>query len=257
VVALESPLETAYLQAAGDIFNDLQEYSREHLFIQGGGTHLHQDPEVPDGTHTVASLSAPLQPERHVLLVFLEGHTASLLATIQWYVQELSHMTGEECRSLAFEVLQETVIESLAHAERFTPSRQPMAWLLGIAANVIKRKTADAIKRQQHEIPLSALSRRYPELPDEDDLLDQLTSFSKVSRPEQEVEADEQASAMLSLLSEEDQLVLRLALLEDVKAEALAQRLGTTIGTARMRLHRALRRLRAAWGEQLEGKQHE
>jgi len=61
---------------------------------------------------------------------------------------------------------------------------------------------------------------------------------------------------MLSLVSEEDQQVLRLALLEEVKAEALAQRLGTTIGTARMRLHRALRRLRTAWDEQLKGERH-
>ena len=225
-------------------------------FVNGGETLLHQESEIPDGANTATSLSTPLQPERQVLLVFLEGHTAPLLATISWYVQELSHATGEERRSLAVEILQETVVEALAHADRFTLSRQPMAWLLGIAVNVIKRKTADAIERQQHEIRLSVLSRRYPGVPGEDDLLDQLIPFSSVSRPEQEVEADEQASMMLSLVSEEDQQVLRLALLEEVQAEALAQRLGTTIGTARMRLHRALRRLRTAWDEQLKGEQH-
>ena len=225
-------------------------------FVNGGETPLHQESEFPDGADTVTSLSAPFQEERQVLLVFLEEHTPLLLATISWYVQELSHAAGEDRRSLAFEILQETVVEALAHADRFTLSRQPMAWLLGIAVNVIKRKTADTIERQQHEIRLSVLSMRYPQGPDEDDLLDQFIPLSRVSRLEQEVEADEQASIMLSLVSEEDQQVLRLALLEDVKAEALAQRLGTTIGTARMRLHRALRRLRTAWDEQLKGEQH-
>ena len=51
-------------------------------------------------------------------------------------------------------------------------------------------------------------------------------------------------------MSPEDQQLLRLAILEDYEREALARKLGVTPGTARMRLHRALRRLRVAWYEQ-------
>lgn len=55
---------------------------------------------------------------------------------------------------------------------------------------------------------------------------------------------------LLSLVSEDDKLVLRLAFLEDFEREALARRLGVSTGAAGMRLHRALARLRSAVIEQ-------
>jgi DNA-directed RNA polymerase specialized sigma24 family protein len=45
---------------------------------------------------------------------------------------------------------------------------------------------------------------------------------------------------------------LRLAVLHDLTGEALAQELGIKPGAARVRLHRALNRLREAWPRRLE-----
>lgn len=166
--------------------------------------------------------------------------------------------TGDEVKSVAQEVVQEVVIEALERADRFDPTRQHRAWLLGISLNIIRRKKAAETKRQQRELSLGHLSTMHSQPISENELLDQLLSSAQIE-PEQMVEADEQADALLSLVSLDDQRILRLAFLEDFERDALARRLGVTSGTARVRLHRALSRLRAAWtAQQLQqGEVHE
>ncbi len=183
------------------------------------------------------------------LFEFLSEHTAPLLGTLRTYVLRLGLATGEEGAVVAMEVLQETAVEALSHADRFDATRQPMAWLLGIAVNVIQRKKVEKAKRAGRELLLSRLSANYPEAGSESDVLDLLIPVA-VAGPEQSVEVGEQVKELLSLVSEDDQQVLRLAFLEDFEREALARRLGVTAGAAGMRLHRALARLRSAWQEQ-------
>ncbi|MEO8971298.1 MAG: sigma-70 family RNA polymerase sigma factor [Ktedonobacteraceae bacterium] len=180
------------------------------------------------------------------LVAFIEEQSVSLLRIICSYVQNMGLATGVEVKPVALEVMQETVLEALNHADRYDPNRRMMAWLLGIALNIIRRKKTETLKRHQRELSLSQLVSLHTEPISEDDLLDQLIASSQ-SGPEQEIESDEQVHALLSLVSEDDQQILRLALLEDFERDALAQQLGVTKGTARVRLHRALRRLRAAW----------
>jgi RNA polymerase sigma factor (sigma-70 family) len=167
-------------------------------------------------------------------------------------VQNLTPFQREEVRVTALEIMQEVVIEALDHADRYDPSRQPMAWFLGIALNIIKRKKKKLVEGQRHELRFSQLAMSYPEPISQDELLDSLTSSTQRG-PEQVVEDEEQVRALLSLVSADDQRILSLAFLEDCERDILAQRLGTTPAAARVRLHRALRRLRAAWYEQLEG----
>jgi RNA polymerase sigma factor (sigma-70 family) len=83
----------------------------------------------------------------------------------------------------------------------------------------------------------------------ESELFDQLTANSYAG-PDQEFAANEQAELLLSLVSPEDQHILILALLQGFEREALAQQLGISPGATRVRLHRALKRLRLAWSEQ-------
>ncbi len=206
---------------------------------------MHRETDTSESA--VSGENAPATSDsKRQLLEFLQNSAAALLGTLRSYVHRMGLASGEAVHAAALEVLQETVIEALAHADRFTPTRQPMAWLLGIALNIIKRKKVELAKRHHRELQLSTL---YPESMSESDLLDEITSTTLAS-PEITIEANEQANALLSLVSTDDQEVLRLAFLEDFERDALAQRLGTTPGTARMRLHRALSRLRAAWREQ-------
>jgi RNA polymerase sigma factor (sigma-70 family) len=197
--------------------------------------------------HPLGSISE----SRLRLIECIEQHDASLLGSISVYARRLGLDAGDDARGLAVDIWQETVVEALAHADRFTATRQPVAWLLGISLNVIRRKKVEQAKHGRREISLGRLRAQHPSPISELEFLDRLLPFSETaSGPEQALESDEEVTALLSLVSPADQEVLRLAVLEDLERETLAQRLGIPVGTARMRLHRALHRLRVAWFEQ-------
>jgi RNA polymerase sigma factor (sigma-70 family) len=185
--------------------------------------------------------------KKQQLIMFLTENTAPLLGTLRSYVQRMGLARGDDVPTLALEVLQEAVVEALKHADRFIPTGQPMAWLLGISVNVIKRKKAELAQRARRETSIAALSQQ--ESLSEGELFDQVASCV-LAGPEQDIEANEQASSLLSLVSAEDQRLLRLAFLYDFEREALAEQLGITSVAARVRLHRALSRLRIAWRKQ-------
>lgn len=159
-----------------------------------------------------------------MLRTFLQINTASLPGTIRSYVQRMGLASGDSVPEVALEILQETTIEALVHAERFDLQAQPMAWLLGIAMNMIRRERVASAKRSQREGLLGQLARRYSDVPDENDLLD---AIAPPSNPEiaQIVESEEQVEAWLALVPVEDQQILRLALLDEYTHRDLAQKL--------------------------------
>lgn len=180
------------------------------------------------------------------LLKLLTEQTATLLGTLRSYVLRMGLAGPADAATVANEVLQEVAVEALAHCDRFDPTRQPHAWLLGIGINVIKRRKASLARYYQRELSFTRLTILRPEQQDERESFDQLIPFS-LAGPEQEVESEEQARLILSLVSPEDQRVLRLAIVYEFEREALAHELGITSVAARVRLHRALQRLRVAW----------
>lgn len=209
----------------------------------------HVSKETTGPTQAGASASA-----QKLLHDYLQENAASLLGTLRVYVLRMGLAVGADGREVALEIFQESVAEALAYAERFDRQASPRAWLLGIAGNIMKRRKVARAKRFQREELLSNIARRHPNLSDENAVLDHLMP-SVMTDPAQIVEADEQAAALLALVSREDQHVLSLAILEGHQHTSLAQELGTTPGTARVRLHRALSRLRVAWKTQQEKRQ--
>ena len=200
------------------------------------------------GQSVPVSVSTAVPQARRLLLAFLTEHTAPLLGSFRSYVQRMGLARGEAIPVVALEVLQEVAVEALDHADRFDPDRQAMAWLLGIGMNIIRRKKTEAAKRARREVTFGHLALLLPEVQGEDDLLDVIAPFM-LADPEQDIEANEQAGLMLALVSPEDQRILRLAILADFERESLARELGITPVAARVRLHRALNRLRSAWRE--------
>jgi RNA polymerase sigma factor (sigma-70 family) len=190
------------------------------------------------------------------LLECIEQNVESLLGSISLYARRMRLDAGADARGMAVEILQETVVEALDHADSFTATRQPVAWLLGIAVNVIRRKKVAQAKHAHREISLGLLAAQQPRPSSEQDVLDRLLPISETAAdPGQTLESDEEVAVILSLVSPADQEVLRLAVLEDLERETLAQRLSIPAGAARVRLHRALRRLRLAWFKQKEAGQ--
>jgi RNA polymerase sigma-70 factor (ECF subfamily) len=201
-----------------------------------------------DRAHNVA-YGTPTAYNKQRLVDFLADNIAALLGILRSYVQRMGLARGEEVAAVAVEVLQEVVIEALDHADRFNPTGQPMAWLLGIAMNVIKRKKAELARRSSRELSMSDLSIAQQEPLGENELFDQLTTYTTAG-PEQDIAANEQAEILLSLVSPEDQQILLFAFLYGFERDALAEKLGISPGATRVRLHRALKRLRLAWSEQ-------
>jgi len=177
---------------------------------------------------------------------FITDNIPSILGILRSYVRRMDLARGEEVAAAAVDVLQEIVVEALDHADRFNPTGQPMAWLLGIGANVMKRKKVELAKRSWRECFIGDLSLEQQEPLSEDELFDQITVCTSAG-PEEDIEANEQAMLLLSLVSPEDQQLLFLAFLYGFEREALAKKLGITPVAARVRLHRALNRLRLAW----------
>jgi RNA polymerase sigma factor (sigma-70 family) len=204
----------------------------------------------PDKARSVTFKTPAVTASDNMRLVeFITDNVASLLGILRSYVRRMGLARGEEVPAVAVEVLQEVVIEALDHADRFNPTGQPMAWLLGIAINVIKRKKVELAKRSQRELSIGGLSLAQEEHLSEHELFDQIIAGSSVG-PDQEIAANEQAELLLSLVSSEDQQILMLAFLQGFEREALAEKLGISPGATRVRLHRALKRLRLAWSEQ-------
>lgn len=216
----------------------------------------------------------PDTPARRALYVFLQENTGELLDTIRFYALRLGVDPGANPAMVAQEVLQEVAVEALTHADRFTPDRQPMAWLLGIALNMLRRRRVAHARQWRREVPLSRLSpgvdEHAPDAPDASDermALDRLAAPAQsggygagdeavwASVPERLVESAEGARELLALVAPDDQRVLRLALLDGLSSEELARHLDVTTGAARMRLSRALGRLRAAWAAQQAAEQ--
>jgi RNA polymerase sigma-70 factor (ECF subfamily) len=185
----------------------------------------------------------------------IERDADTLHNTLRHYVLRAGLATNQNAASTASELLNEVVVEAMQHAARFDPTREPVAWLLGIAANLIKRKLA-TLSRNNHREPL--LRDLYPaadqELSDAE-LFDRLSRLSAAD-PAQQLERQDAINYLLRFVSENDRQVLRLAILNDLSGEALAAELNTTSGAARVRLHRALRRLRLAL-EREKGTDHE
>lgn len=195
--------------------------------------------------------------ESHAALQqLLQEQSSFFLGIISSYVVRMNLARGDAVQTLALTVWQETALEALAHTERFARASQPRAWILAVAANVLKRKRYEITRQSRHELPISRLIANAEDL-QESAFFDQLANLV-VPGPEQEVEAQEQVHEMLALVSAEDQRILRLALLHDLDGQMLAHALGVPPSTARSRLHRAIARLRIAWKEheQQEERKH-
>lgn len=181
-----------------------------------------------------------------LLRQFIAGESEALLGTLRYYVVRAGLADGRDAAPVAIELLDEVVVQALEHADRFRPSGQPMAWLLGIAANLIRRRQAEHATRDRREPLVRDLCSSTQDAVSEDELFDRVASLA-AGGPIADWEADEAASAILAHVSANDRRVLRLAVLHDLNGEALAQELGIKPGAARVRLHRALNRLREAW----------
>ena len=189
--------------------------------------------------------SEHLETMRVFLRQFLQEHEAQLKGIIHSYIIRGNVAFGEAARVVAQEVFHEAIVEALAHADRLDATMQPHSWFLSISVNIIRRRRASQARHYKHEVSLSDLEAGSG-VGNEGEMFD-LIMKRTASSPEQLLEVQEQVNEILALVSAKDAHILHLAIIDNVHTELLAQKLGVQPGTARVRLHRALQRLRAAW----------
>ena len=131
----------------------------------------------------------------------------------------------------------EVFLTAIASAHAYRPSKgSPVAWLYGIARNVI----AGERRRAAHE--LRAVGRMAGRrLLDDDD----------IARLEERIDAESPGRAAclaLARLPEDERAVLELVAIDGLPVHEAAAALGIRPGTARVRLHRARRATREALG---------
>ena len=212
--------------------------------------HLGRDVNTPGGGGPAEQSQARTSLQR-----FLQENAASLQRILCGYVVKMGLATGKNVELVAAEVFQDAALETLAHAERFNPQMQARPWFLAIAANMLKRHRNAFLKRSRFEVLTSDLTRQTAR-ESEEHALDQMMGMSSTSAgPEQVLVTREGMRELLALVTLEDAQLLHMALIQGWDANALGQVMGLTPGAARVRVHRALHRLRAAWRQSQQRKE--
>jgi RNA polymerase sigma-70 factor (ECF subfamily) len=191
-------------------------------------------------------VDSPAQ-NRQKLLQFLNEEVEPLSAILRVYIQRAGLPGGEDTLN---ELLNHVVVEALSHAQRYDPARPARAWLLGIAANLVRRRQAEAARLDQRE-PLAAdlLETRQENL-GEDELFELLSArAAEIARWDLNAASEnhDRLSVCLGLLTQEQRRLILLFASGSLDGDRLAASLNVTPGAARVRLHRALAALRQVW----------
>lgn len=188
---------------------------------------------------------------------FLEENASATILhkTIRQYLSKAKFLSSQELDETTLEVLSEVVAAALVSSERYDPTRSPMAWVLGIASNIVKQKRDRHFRLAKREKPISHIGLDPDdELISPGDFFDRLAALDPhvfeaiaVDDPEPELARRQPLLAAFARLPATDQNVLKLAFLHEMDGEALARELDITPGHARVTKHRALERLRQAY----------
>lgn len=205
------------------------------------------NPTRPGHQEQPGAVTQTKPPDAAILLSqVIEREATDIIGILRSYVRKAGLASAnEEVQEAALEVLNEVYLEAVKSAHRFDTTREPRAWLLGIATNVIRRRKTRQAKLAQ-EISLSSLQHDQQEGGDFAEHSFNLTNNLISEGLEQQVEAQEQLTYLLSFVSASDQDILRLSIIEGLDGEALARHLGCPYPTAQVRLWRAKKRLRIA-----------
>jgi len=184
-------------------------------------------------------------PSRAILTAFIEQESADLFVILRSYVIRMGLAPPTTAEQVTQELMNQVVVEALQSAERFDPTRRPMPWLLGIGINLIREQLRCDV--HSREIPTRDLFTAIQAELSDDELFERLGAFADTNPAGQieQAERDSWIANLLAQLSEKDQQIIQLAILNDLDRGSISRQLGITPEAARVRLHRAIMRLRS------------
>jgi RNA polymerase sigma factor (sigma-70 family) len=159
------------------------------------------------------------------------------------YVLNWGLASGEAVDHEADRLLSDVVYEALQHELRYDSSRPPLAWLLGIAVNLIRRRLANpAIQR---EIVISDFHN--DNLMSPEDIFERYLPGIEDQNLEQ-LENIESWNERIDTLSDIDKAIVNGKYRDEQTAKAIAATLGMKPAAIRKRLSRILQHLREQEG---------
>lgn len=178
---------------------------------------------------------------RQILLKTLQEESQTLHNIVRSYVVRMGLASAIAADATTEEIINEMVIAALKSADSYDPTRRPIPWLLGIAIRRIQRCLAQNKRHNEREIAVRDLYPASQDLHSDDELFER---FSRIVTHPNRIESQEQLEILLAPLSESDREILQLAVLQDLDSVTIGKQLAISPTTVRVRLHRALKRLR-------------
>jgi RNA polymerase sigma factor (sigma-70 family) len=183
----------------------------------------------------IESGRSPDSSEDPIRKAIEEQHDEVLRSIVVLVSTSEKYLRWSEVLETASEILQESVREALAHAEKFDPSRSASAWIRGIAAKLLLSR------RRQHARDRRCVSATTLGSEGWIAAIDELCTSSSVTHVERSVDLQ----VALGKLSLEQRRVIELRYYQGLDGDDLAIALNVaTAGAARVRVCRALQELR-------------
>ena len=145
----------------------------------------------------------------------------------------------------ADDIVQETLLEAWRHLSQLRSPDRFESWLHGICSNVCRRWSRTQGRTVQHQVPFSSL--RSDERYSDDERLDTLALADESAfDPAEELSRQDLTILLdraLGHLTPDTRKAVEMCYLAELPQREAAQRLGLTINTLEVRLHRARRQL--------------
>lgn len=201
---------------------------------------------------TVGKVAPTGESPRDLLRTFFQRESESLKPSLRRYVSAAGLAHTQPIDDVVADLLQEVVVQSMEIADKFDVSRNPAPWVLKIAINLIKRRRVEQAKQRRRFVTasLSSVTDQDGDEISPDSIFERIVEASE--SPEEFLAGRQQAAIWLDLLSPIDRRVVTKAVLCDMDGDELAAELQIKPGTARVQLHRALKRLGNALSVQSE-----
>ena len=159
---------------------------------------------------------------------FIEEEADDLKRILRSYVVRMGLAPPGNADETTEEILSQVVVIALTQSDRFDTTRRPMPWLLGIGLNIMRSQQRQFYEAREVTVHDDTIFEQ---------LADQTTFVDAVAY-------ESWLNDVLSSLSVADQQIIRLAILHDLDSNTVGHMLRLAPGTVRVRLHRALKRLR-------------
>lgn len=185
----------------------------------------------------------PPLPEE-LMMRFVRGDTVAFGRLVEMLKPQLveyaRHMLGD--RETAEDLVQETFLRVLRARESYQQTAKVSTWIHTILTNLCY----DELRKQRRQVSLERLLGHPPTA---DDQLASLAPERKDGRAGPDVQAERKelsaiADEVMQSLSPEHRDVIHLRIHEGLGNAEAADRLGCSVGTAKSRMHYALRYLR-------------